>query len=119
MAGVLTPLGIETTAISFTYVTYILAAHEEMWKIMRAEVASADLQAEDLVDTLRKLPYLNAFLRVRLRREPVVTGTEYSHEGDSQSTWTRLNIPGACGPGWRSYLGWLFSPRGDCEHLRL
>jgi len=38
---------------------------------MRAELGSVDLQAEDLVDTLRKLPYLNAFLRVSLRRETV------------------------------------------------
>jgi len=37
-----------------------------MWDILRQEVAREDLQAKDMVETLRGLPYLNAFLRVRL-----------------------------------------------------
>jgi len=47
------------------YLTYYLALREEMWKIMRAEVGSVNIQPEDFVDALRQLPYLTAFIRVR------------------------------------------------------
>ena len=46
--------------------SYYLASRKDMWDILRQEVAREDLQAKDMVETLRGLPYLNAFLRVRL-----------------------------------------------------
>jgi len=33
---------------------------------MRSEVSAMKIQAEDFAETLRALPYLNAFIRVRL-----------------------------------------------------
>ena len=60
--------GTETTATALVYVVYLLAARQEMWGTLRAETGAVDLQADDLLDTLRGLPYLNAFIRVRLLR---------------------------------------------------
>jgi len=48
---------------------YCLALHEDMWKIMRSEFSAMKIQAEDFAETLRALPYLNAFIRVRLWEE--------------------------------------------------
>ena len=55
----------ETTPVVLVYLAYLLAARKEIWDILRVEIGAVDLQAEDLVDTLRGLPYLNAFIRVR------------------------------------------------------
>jgi len=60
--------GTETTATALVYVIYLLAARQEMWETLRSETSTVDLQAVDLLDTLRGLPYLNAFIRVQLIR---------------------------------------------------
>jgi len=50
------PSGMENSAIALTYLVYHLALREDASKIMRTEVSTVDIQAEDLVDTLRQLP---------------------------------------------------------------
>jgi len=59
----------DNTATALVYLVYHLVLQEEAWKNIRAEVSTVNLQADDFVDTLRRLPYLNAFIRVRLRSE--------------------------------------------------
>ena len=59
----------ETTATVVIYLAYYLALRQDMWSIMRTEVGSTNIEAEDFVDTLRQLPYLSAFIRVRLHFE--------------------------------------------------
>jgi len=59
----------ETTATVVIYLAYYLALRQDMWNIMRTEVGSTNIEAEDIVDTLRQLPYLSAVIRVRLRFE--------------------------------------------------
>jgi len=54
----------ENSAIASIYVAYNLALNEDMWKIMRSEISTVNIQGEDVVDTLRKLPYMSAFIRV-------------------------------------------------------
>ena len=55
----------ESTALSILYAAYSLAVHEKMWEAIRGELGTVDFGADDFVDTLRELPYLNAFTRVR------------------------------------------------------
>ena len=57
--------GTETTAVALVYVSYHLALREDMWKSMRLEIGTADLEAGNFIETLRGMPYLNAFIRVR------------------------------------------------------
>jgi len=54
----------ETTAVSLAYVAYCLSCHEELWHSLRREVGPVNLDTQNFMDTLRGLPYLNAFLRV-------------------------------------------------------
>jgi len=42
-----------------------------MWKIIRSEIGPVPLEAEGFLETLRGMPYLNAFIRVREHREAV------------------------------------------------
>ena len=59
-----TALGTETTAVVLIYLTYHLASHEDIWDTLRLELAQVNLQADGFMEGLRRLPYLNAFLRV-------------------------------------------------------
>jgi len=107
--------GMETTAISLTYVAYLLASRQDMWDIMRTEIGPADLQAEDFVDTLRKLPYLNAFIRVRLPRQIVADCADRLIKGNTQSSWASPSFLGTCCSSGRGYIGRLLSSRGHSK----
>ncbi|KAH7097733.1 cytochrome P450 [Auriculariales sp. MPI-PUGE-AT-0066] len=66
-AAVFLTAGTDTTGIAFTYIAYELARSRQLWTKLRRELETVPTELKYNVDILRRLPYLNAFIREVLR----------------------------------------------------
>lgn len=57
--------GTDTTSVALTYIAWELARNKGFRKELRRELTNVPEHKRGDVDTLKALPYLNAFLRVR------------------------------------------------------
>jgi len=58
--------GTDTTGHALTYISYEVARRPDVWRALRTELSAMPNESLFDIDLLRALPYLNAFIRVRV-----------------------------------------------------
>jgi cytochrome P450 len=88
-------LGVDTTAIALTFISYELAKHPEYFSKLYQEVEKYKTVDELQSSELEKLPLLNAVIRESLRLYPPVAGPVATRQCPPEGT----NLGGYFIPG--------------------